>query len=122
MTHSLSSTSRSGTIGLVAKEPYPHLPYASHSELPDVADTRQPPVTVVVRSRKSRFEGLANAYTGISWIFGFKEKYSLALCGCNAFQKYVLQLIFTIYSDIFWWCSHRLLPCPQYNDEPSKCT
>jgi hypothetical protein len=86
-TLSPSSTSRSGTIGLVPKEPYsPYLPYASHSELPDPADTRQPDVTVV-RPRKSRFEGFANAYSGVSWIFGFKEKYSLALCKCDAFPE-----------------------------------
>ena len=88
LTHSPSSTSRSGTVGLVPKEPYsPYLPYASHSELPDPDDTRQPHATVVVRPRESRFEGLANAYSGVSWIFGFKEKYSLALCECDAFQK-----------------------------------
>ncbi|KIM81594.1 hypothetical protein PILCRDRAFT_821370 [Piloderma croceum F 1598] len=80
LAHSPSSTSRSGTIGLGPKETHsPYLPYASHSELPDLADTQQPHITVVVRPRKSRFEGLANAYSGVSWILGFKEKYSLAL-------------------------------------------
>ena len=76
------STSGSGTVSRgPPKASYdPYLPYASHSELPEVSDTQQPPVTVTVQPRKSRFEGLANTYSGVSWIFGFKERYSLALC------------------------------------------
>ncbi|KIM82609.1 hypothetical protein PILCRDRAFT_820480 [Piloderma croceum F 1598] len=34
--------------------------------------------TVQSRSSRKRFGGLASAYRAISWIFGFKEKYSLA--------------------------------------------
>lgn len=124
LTHSPSSTSRSGIVGFGSKEPHsPYLPYVSNTELPDFADTRQPHnvTTVVVRPRKSRFEGLANAYSGVSWILGFREKYSLALCECDAFYE-PATLIFTKCSDIFRGCSYRLLFSPHYDDEPSKCT
>jgi hypothetical protein len=30
--------------------------------------------------KKSHLEVLANVYYAVSWIFGFKERYSLALC------------------------------------------
>jgi len=41
--------------------------------------TSLPHLTIAARQRKPRFEGLANLYDAVSWIFGFKEKYSLAL-------------------------------------------
>jgi hypothetical protein len=36
--------------------------------------------TVQSSPPRKRFEGFTNVYRAISWIFGFKEKYSLAFC------------------------------------------
>lgn len=36
--------------------------------------------TVQSSPPRKRFEGFSNVYRAISWIFGFKEKYSLAFC------------------------------------------
>jgi hypothetical protein len=36
--------------------------------------------TVQSKTSRKRSGGLANAYRAISWICGFKEKYSLAFC------------------------------------------
>jgi len=38
--------------------------------------------TIPPKASRVRFEGLANAYGAVSWIFGFKEKHSLAFCEC----------------------------------------
>jgi hypothetical protein len=34
---------------------------------------------VAPKSKRLHFEGAANVYRAIGWIFGFKEKYSLTL-------------------------------------------
>lgn len=41
------------------------------------------PNSAPAQPKTSLFEGLVSAYGAISWIFGFKEKYSLVLRACN---------------------------------------
>jgi hypothetical protein len=114
-----------GTVGLGPQESYnPYLPYATYStnevQLAHPDTTLPTGFTPSARPRKSRFESLAHVYDAISWIFGFKEKYSLALCAYKVSIPY-LQLIPTVYSNLFRRCSHRILSCAKHNDEPGKC-
>jgi len=87
MLPSSPGTSRRGTIGFQSgpQESYNlYLPYGSHpipskkAELTD-PDSNESPYFAAPPSKKSHFEGLVNAYDAVSWIFGFKEKYSLVL-------------------------------------------
>jgi hypothetical protein len=76
-------TNVNGTIGLEVSEGYipsrTHLmkdqesPQTERMVLAHLADA--PP-----KRSRSRFEGLSSAYYTVSWIAGFNEKYSLALC------------------------------------------
>jgi hypothetical protein len=93
-----SSTSRSDIVALGPQQSYdPYLPYANitHSKNVDPDRTSLPHLTIAARQRKSRFEGLANLYDAVSWIFGFKEKYSLAL------RAFTVSMAFSVpYSDL----------------------
>lgn len=81
------STNRNGAASPRTRESFnSYLPYSSASvkgeELAD-PDSLQPSHYIVTApAKRSRFESLINIYDAVSWIFGFKEKYSLALSAC----------------------------------------
>jgi hypothetical protein len=87
MLPNLPGTNRRGTIQLAPQEFRPYVsPSTKNAELPDPDSTPAPQITTA-QPRKSRFEGLASAYDALSWIFGFKEKYSLALRACKPMRE-----------------------------------
>ena len=81
------STNRNGAASPKTRESFnSYLPYASTSvkegELADPDSLQPSHFTITTPSKRPRFEGFINFYDAVSWIFGFKEKYSLALSAC----------------------------------------
>ena len=72
------------TVGPGAEPPYnSFLPSANYSStnvhLSDPERTLPTHSSEPTRPKPPRFEGFVQAYDAVSWICGFKEKYSLAL-------------------------------------------
>jgi hypothetical protein len=122
------STNRHSTASPGPRESYnPYLPYAARSvkeeefaDRPDSLGSVPPNLITSARPKKSRFEAFSNVYNAISWILGFKEKYSLALCAWMVSAAFIAA--YPSCSDFFWGCSYRILPWAYSNDEPGKCT
>lgn len=81
-----SSTSGRADLGIQETfEPFVDLPSATSfakDEERDEAESKVAPQLADAPPKTSRFDTITNFYVTISWILGFNEKYSLALCAC----------------------------------------
>jgi hypothetical protein len=117
-------TSHRGTIDLPVRprESYnlylPYTPDSPQKEELAPSSSTIPPYSTTAPSRRTRFQGLVNAYDAAGWILGFKEKSSLVSRGCKVSRAF-RQLSLTVCSHYFRGCSHWILP-RTYHDDGSR--
>src|ERR1700720_1456043 len=108
-------------LSLGPHEPY-ILPYTTPSTksrmLEDLESLPSPKFTPErsERPRESLSDRIARVYHAVSWIFGFREKYSLLLCACKSLMS--PSAAYRSCSICLRGCPHWILSWTLYDDEP----
>jgi hypothetical protein len=121
LVHSPPNTSQSNPVVLNAQRQdlNSYVPQAASDSVKDEGLAKAD-VSSVPPTKHPHFEGMTNFYWAVTRIFGFNEKYSLALCACKTLIAF--SPAYSLCSDFLWRCSHRILFRTDHDDEPSEST
>lgn len=82
--HPIKTEAVEHTLGTPHYNPYGPQPIATRpwkeKVLPESDDHFPPHSVITAQSKRSLYEGFADFYWSVSWVAGFKEKFSLILC------------------------------------------